>query len=363
MEPNYYQILGVSETANGLEIKAAFKALAIKYHPDKNPGSKFHEEHFKTLSAAYEILSDDDKRLKYDLRLMYERQRAATQAQINVPRPPNRTQPNYKQSRPNYKNTYPRYKQREKSSTKTKASSSTWFQRVGIAAIISACIIMLGIWMASIRNQLKYNRYIAAGNFDMALNYDSSSAEAYCLRAKNYQKEGNYTAAIRDLKSAINYSLSSDDAADYCVQVANLYSSQLQYKEAEEYYLNAVKLDVKSSKYTEMLADFYLFTVKEYNNAEVYYKMALKMDPDNGGILRSLGIIFYEKIDFIESERYLRLYLAKNDDFEMHYVLALCLIQRKEQGDTSVSNSSICDELILSKNAPPAKKLKEQWCM
>jgi curved DNA-binding protein len=63
---DYYAILGVSKTASGEEIKKAFRKLAVKYHPDRNPGDKQAEERFKEISEAYEILSDADKRQKYD---------------------------------------------------------------------------------------------------------------------------------------------------------------------------------------------------------------------------------------------------------------------------------------------------------
>lgn len=63
---DYYAILGVNKTATGEEIKKAFRKLAVKYHPDRNPGDKKAEESFKEISEAYEILSDPDKRQKYD---------------------------------------------------------------------------------------------------------------------------------------------------------------------------------------------------------------------------------------------------------------------------------------------------------
>jgi curved DNA-binding protein len=63
---DYYAILGVSKNASAEEIKKAFRKLAVKYHPDRNPGDKKAEERFKELSEAYEVLSDPDKRKKYD---------------------------------------------------------------------------------------------------------------------------------------------------------------------------------------------------------------------------------------------------------------------------------------------------------
>ena len=64
---DYYKILGVSKNATDEEIKKAYKKLAIKYHPDKNPGNKEAEEMFKKISAAYEVLSNKEKRQKYDM--------------------------------------------------------------------------------------------------------------------------------------------------------------------------------------------------------------------------------------------------------------------------------------------------------
>lgn len=63
---NYYQVLGVSRTATEEEIKKAYRTLALQHHPDRNPGDKQAEERFKELSAAYEILSDGEKRREYD---------------------------------------------------------------------------------------------------------------------------------------------------------------------------------------------------------------------------------------------------------------------------------------------------------
>ncbi|MDZ7969564.1 MAG: DnaJ C-terminal domain-containing protein [Nostoc sp. DedSLP03] len=63
---DYYAILGVSKTASSEEIKQAFRKLARKYHPDVNPNNKQAEARFKEVSEAYEVISDPDKRKKYD---------------------------------------------------------------------------------------------------------------------------------------------------------------------------------------------------------------------------------------------------------------------------------------------------------
>ena len=63
---DYYEVLGVEKSASAEEIKKAYRKKAMKYHPDRNPGDKEAEEKFKELGEAYEVLSDDDKRSRYD---------------------------------------------------------------------------------------------------------------------------------------------------------------------------------------------------------------------------------------------------------------------------------------------------------
>ncbi|MDD4820153.1 MAG: molecular chaperone DnaJ [Flavobacteriales bacterium] len=66
MKKDYYEVLGVSKTASADELKKAYRKMAMKYHPDKNPGDKAAEDKFKEAAEAYDVLSNPDKRARYD---------------------------------------------------------------------------------------------------------------------------------------------------------------------------------------------------------------------------------------------------------------------------------------------------------
>ncbi|MXX18659.1 MAG: J domain-containing protein, partial [Dehalococcoidia bacterium] len=66
MAKSFYETLGVSRSASEKEIRSAYRKLARRYHPDVNPNDKGAEERFKEIQGAYDVLSDDDTRKKYD---------------------------------------------------------------------------------------------------------------------------------------------------------------------------------------------------------------------------------------------------------------------------------------------------------
>jgi DnaJ-class molecular chaperone len=66
-QPDYYELLGVEAAARELEIKSAYRRLALRHHPDRNGGDRLAEERFKAISEAYAVLSDPEKRAAYDL--------------------------------------------------------------------------------------------------------------------------------------------------------------------------------------------------------------------------------------------------------------------------------------------------------
>ncbi|MCR5607126.1 MAG: DnaJ domain-containing protein [Treponema sp.] len=72
-----YEVLGVNKNASADEIKKAYRTLAFKYHPDRNPNNKEAEEMFKKISAAYDVLGDETKRRQYDTASVYGNEQTA----------------------------------------------------------------------------------------------------------------------------------------------------------------------------------------------------------------------------------------------------------------------------------------------
>ena len=84
---NYYQVLGVPRNATAEEVKKSFRKLARQYHPDVNPNDKTAEEKFKDINEAYDVLSDDNKRLEYDTQLFGRSRRPSFSRVPNGDRP------------------------------------------------------------------------------------------------------------------------------------------------------------------------------------------------------------------------------------------------------------------------------------
>jgi curved DNA-binding protein CbpA len=99
MASTFYEVLGVSKFASTDDIKKAYKNLAKKYHPDKHPGSKFHEEHFKKINEAYQTLSNQQARSRYDLKINYAEEKQYAQKAYKKPQSNRSTQSQKKLNR------------------------------------------------------------------------------------------------------------------------------------------------------------------------------------------------------------------------------------------------------------------------
>ena len=126
---NYYQILGITESASSEEIKAAFKKKAIQFHPDKHQGDLAMEEMFKEVNSAYQTLSNPYRKSRYDLSLKY--------GSFEVPEPPQQT---YTQRHYNYPR-QPRQTKKFNSKDNLKATFYAF-----LFAFIVGLVVKIGMW-------------------------------------------------------------------------------------------------------------------------------------------------------------------------------------------------------------------------
>jgi len=164
---NHYHTLGLSENATPEEIKAAFKKLAVKYHPDKHPGRTDMEEKFKEINQAHQILSDPYEKARYDLKLKYQR--------FSENQPPPNQRPYGQPRRPPYHR--PRYYTKADQRKNTIATIYAF----GITFLIGA-LVMGGVWVKRSYDNVQYQKVL-------------SERRATFNEAKDAFEKGNYLAA------------------------------------------------------------------------------------------------------------------------------------------------------------------------
>ena len=176
---NYYELLNIPKTASYNEIKTAYRLLAKKYHPDKNPNSPHTEELFKQISVAYDPLSSPAKKSRYDAILSYQEFQPVTPTQNN----------------PHYQTyTKPRPKQYKKPETTSYYGPSSWINlntKKFIAVLCLATLFVFGI--IGLANYVQYQEQEALKQKYLAkyqLYYSTKT------QVEKHFSEGNYTACL-----------------------------------------------------------------------------------------------------------------------------------------------------------------------
>lgn len=207
--PDFYELFGLSPTATAAEIRSAYRRLALRWHPDRNPGDAVAEEQFKRLNDAYQILGDAERRRQYDLLQGY----AATGQAPPVARP---RDPAYR-PRPGA-----RYRPPEPAKPVVPEGRQwVWWGLVFLVGIGVSLLAKTPIdrWHG-VREYREAVRLLAEGDTTEALYQLSEAvfhqpeyAEAYRLRGELLrQRVGSEQLAYQDFKAALKYSETDTDA-------------------------------------------------------------------------------------------------------------------------------------------------------
>jgi len=209
---NYYHILGLSENATPDEIKAAFKKLAVKYHPDKNQGLPEMEEKFKEINHAYQILSDPYEKARYDLKLKYRQFSQAHQATYTYT--------------PNHKRQNPRYYRRTTVDYKKNATATAY--AFGITFLI-AMVVMSSVWIKTSYDNHKKEERLAErrASFEMA---------------KNEFKKGKYYSAFEIMSQMKFFSTEEKDIRNFKTSMMNEIIDKGDREFAKNNYAGAISL-------------------------------------------------------------------------------------------------------------------------
>lgn len=202
MAQTLYQVLGLSPKATADEIKQAYRQLAKANHPDRNPGSKLHEERFKSITSAYEILSDERKRKRYDTELLYQ----AMQSINAQKRPATGPGPNspYRGARTGPQRVY------EEDTTPISQSYLFKWSRHWLAflMVLSCFVVVVHSFIRSYQDRQDSNQAIARKDYELAIELDPNNGNAYWLRAHSMYDSLNTANAqeiVSDLEDALKF--------------------------------------------------------------------------------------------------------------------------------------------------------------
>lgn len=325
MQLNYYAILGLKRTATHAEIKAAYKKLAIQYHPDKHQGNAYFEEQFKQVNAAYQVLSNPNKRYHYDQQLEYlaQQQRAQQYTQTSSSQTRQREPASVRER-------YYRPIKRQQ-----KFSRRDWQITIGFFASIFLIGLLINLVMDNVTAKKRFRNaddFMAQQQWASAHSMLSEAIDFEPKFVDAYQKRGfinlkvykDYPAALADYNAAVTYS-AEPTPEDY-FRRGECYAQLRQYAQAEADFSRTLGLDktyqpayfkrgevrlLDLNKWNEAVADLTTYLQKpqkltEMNQALLYrgfafylldnyeaaiqdYRTALKTDPKNGRLYYLLG--------------------------------------------------------------------------
>lgn len=342
MSQNHYQVLGVNTTASAREIKAAYKRLAVQYHPDKHGGSTRFEEQFKAVNAAYRILSDGGRRAAYDYQLrqashIAELQRQQHQyrqqaqhvygAPMPPPPAPMRTRPPAGAAERHYR-TIPKHRQ----FTRRDYLLTAGFLGLFILFIISVKVTMdhvtaVGNYDDGLRAYADGEWSTAHSFFSEALHFKPGYTEALRRRAEiteliYYQP----ATALADYRTALPKTTRPADRA-FILHRLGRYEVRQQPALAERLLTQAVVLDSTRAGAWLLRGEIRLFSKRQFGPALRDLSAGLRQRTVAGRAptlyaLTLRGLAHYRLGDYAQAQAdYQRVLAANPNAGQVHYLL------------------------------------------
>jgi curved DNA-binding protein CbpA len=213
---NYYEILIINRNATEKQVKAAFKKLAVQFHPDKNPGNKNAEEKFKTINEAYQTLSDITKRDIYDQKLehfLYSQKTDHAQTTYHKQSTTEKQQPKAQYKPEDFSTQGKHYS--GPYYDHNKRSSLNYVIAFTIIFIIATGALLFGFMMNNIAATEHYKTALlhyetedyvnSMRELNKAVEFNEKYGEAYLLRAEIKYKFSKYESALPDYNLALKY--------------------------------------------------------------------------------------------------------------------------------------------------------------
>jgi len=287
MLPDYYLILGIPQSATHLEIKAAYRSLAMLHHPDKHGGDPQKNQLFKEINEAYSVLSHSDTKLAYDKQLYW--QAVHPEPTESEPSPYSRRPPVYSQPQQPYQ-----YAPRKTPYSTTQYVYSKWTLMYGKIFVVS--LIMLVVLFPIMLEYTFSNYYYNKGQVALE-NENYYQAEIYYRKAMRDLGGSNTIAAVKLAKMKL-----ADDNSFKALSYVKLglkyavktpYRAQLYYmrgiaernlnhmEEAEIAFEQALILNFNQDSVYKALAPIYAYELRKYDKALASYDSLMQAEPNN----------------------------------------------------------------------------------
>lgn len=319
---NYYHILGISKKASQKEIKEAYRKLALRYHPDKNPDNAYAEERFKELSHAYQVLRDPGRKAQHDWALIYEASghqaySPSSSGQNSYTSSYGQPQEATTRSRPGrHRGTH--YRPAPPVNNRQNMVATAW------AFGIFFFFVLLAVGFSSYRSY--YQEKVKVQQNELAINLYKNAEEAYQQR--------NFTYALHLLKSIgaehripFDVTRLKNDALQALEEEADKYYEEENFERAAQLFQLIVNHQptYDALNYAKLVSSYEM--IEDYDHAIVAYQEVIEAEPFTIEARNRLAALYNQVKDYQQALKY---YLQANEiiinEYQSYYGKAYALL-------------------------------------